>query len=142
MSCTSYAINCIQIFSLNIPFIVRTCVFGVHGCPVNFWGIGNPLKHETVVLAMYAHKLTPASGLVSHQQECRKFSTGSPSFFPLTRVKLSGLQEVPWGMFYLASSTDTCAIHVIPVSVQTIRAPFLRTGSAHDSLLLMRRRVI
>ena len=28
----------------NIPFIVR--VFGVHACPVNFWGIGNPLKHE------------------------------------------------------------------------------------------------
>ena len=45
-------------------------------------------------------------------------------------------------MFYLASSTATCTIHVIPVSVQTIRAPFLRTGSAHDSLLLMRSRVI
>ena len=51
----------------NIPFIVRA--FGVHACPVNFWGIGNPLKHETAVLAMYAHKLTPAYGLVSHQQE-------------------------------------------------------------------------
>ena len=52
----------------NIPFIIR--VFGVHACPVNFWGIGNPLKHEAAVLAMYAHKLTPASGLiVSHQQE-------------------------------------------------------------------------
>ena len=39
-------------------------------------------------------------------------------------------------MFYLASSTATlCAIHVIPVSVLTTRAPFLRTGSAHDSLL-------
>ena len=67
----------------NIPFIGRTCVFGVHACPVNFWGIGNPLKHEIAVLAMYAHKLTPASGLVSHKQECRKFSIGIPSFFAL-----------------------------------------------------------
>ena len=68
----------------NIPFLVRTCVFGVHACPVNFWGISNPLKHETAVLAMYAHNnITPASGLVSHQPECRKFSTGSPSFFAL-----------------------------------------------------------
>ena len=48
----------------NIPFIVR--VFGVDVCPVNFWGIGNHLKHETAVLAMCAHKLTPASRLVSH----------------------------------------------------------------------------
>ena len=77
MSCNSFAIT------YQVPFIARTCVFGVHVCPVNFWGIGNPLKHETAVLAMYAHKLTPASGLVSHQQECRKFSTGSSSFFAL-----------------------------------------------------------
>ena len=55
-------------FSLNIPFIVVR-VIGVHACPVNFWGIGNPMKHETAALAMYVHKLTPASGLVSHQQE-------------------------------------------------------------------------
>ena len=42
-------------FSLNIPFIVVR-VFGVHACPVNFWGIGNPMKHETAALAMYVHK--------------------------------------------------------------------------------------
>ena len=59
---------CLVLFVCNnITFIVR--VFGVHACPVNFWGIGNPLKHETAVLAMYAHKLTPVSGLISHQEE-------------------------------------------------------------------------